>query len=114
MDRKHPGVTFARYLDDVVGHATTVGQAERLRSAIAMRMAEVGLMLHPVKTKIVYYKDDNRSGAYEHARSRSWGSRFAPAAPGTSTGSSLPRSCPRCRGRHSKRWVNGYAGGRYT
>ena len=72
MDREHPAVTFCRYVDDVVVHATTVGQAERLRSAIAMRMAEVGLMLHPVKTKIVYCKDDNRSGSYEHDRSRSW------------------------------------------
>jgi len=66
MDREHPGVTFARYVDDVVVHATTLGQAERLRSAIAERMVEVGLMLHPVKTKIVYCQDDNRRGSYEH------------------------------------------------
>ena len=66
MDREHPGITFARYVDDVVVHATTLGQAERLRSAIAKRMVEVGLMLHPVKTKIVYCQDDNRRGTYEH------------------------------------------------
>src|SRR5674476_693752 len=30
------------------------------------RMAEVGLMLHPVKTKIVYCKDNGRRGSYEH------------------------------------------------
>src|ERR1019366_4213881 len=54
MDREHPGVTFCRYVDDVVVHAVTLRQAERLRSVIAARMAEVGLMLHPVKTKIVY------------------------------------------------------------
>jgi RNA-directed DNA polymerase len=66
MDREHPGVTFCRYVDDVVVHATTLGQAERLRSAIAERMAEVGLMLHPVKTKIVYCKDNGRRGSYEH------------------------------------------------
>src|SRR5665647_7273 len=42
MDREHPGVTFCRYVDDVVVHAVTLRQAERLRSAIAERMAEVG------------------------------------------------------------------------
>src|SRR5665647_246521 len=40
--------------------------AVRLRSAIAERMVAVGLMLHPVKTKIVYCKDKGRRGSYEH------------------------------------------------
>src|SRR5665647_963508 len=66
MDREHPGVTFCRYVDDVVVHSTTLGQAERLRSAIAARMVEVGLALHPVKTKIVYCKDNGRRGSAEH------------------------------------------------
>jgi hypothetical protein len=29
-------------------------------------MAEVGLRLHPTKTRIVYCKDGKRRGAYEH------------------------------------------------
>jgi RNA-directed DNA polymerase len=66
MDREHPGVTFCRYVDDVVVHAVTLRQAERLRSAIAERMAEVGLELHPVKTKIVFCRDKRRRGSYEH------------------------------------------------
>jgi len=66
MAREHPGVTFARYVDDVVVHASTLGQAERLRSAIAARMVAVGLALHPAKTKIVYCKDNNRRRSYEH------------------------------------------------
>src|SRR5665811_978753 len=66
MDREHPGITFCRYVDDVVVHAVTLRQAERLRSAISERMAEVGLMLHPVKTKIVYCQDNKRRGSYEH------------------------------------------------
>ena len=37
-----------------------------MRQAIADRMAEVGLRLHPDKTKIVYCKDSNRPGSYEH------------------------------------------------
>jgi RNA-directed DNA polymerase len=66
MAREFPAVRFERYVDDVVVHATTFGQAERLRSAIAARMVEVGLELHPDKTKIVYCKDDNRRGHHEH------------------------------------------------
>src|ERR1039458_6610145 len=66
MDREHPRITFCRYVDDVVVHAVTLRQAERLRSAIAERMAEVGLQLHPVKTKIVYCKDNGRRGSHEH------------------------------------------------
>ncbi|MDP9381325.1 MAG: group II intron reverse transcriptase/maturase [Chloroflexota bacterium] len=66
MAREFPGVRFERYVDDVVVHATTRGQAEQLRSAIATRMAEVGLELHPDKTKIVYCKDDNRRGQHVH------------------------------------------------
>ncbi len=66
MDREFPAVRFERYVDDVVVHAATRGQAERLRSAVATRMVEVGLELHPAKTKIVYCKDDNRRGTHEH------------------------------------------------
>jgi RNA-directed DNA polymerase len=53
-------------VDDVVVHAVTLRQAERLRSAIAARMVAVGLELHPVKTKIVYCKDSGRRCSYEH------------------------------------------------
>jgi RNA-directed DNA polymerase len=35
-----------------------------LRNAIAQRMVEVGLQLHPDKTRIVYCRDSNRRGEY--------------------------------------------------
>ncbi|WP_304598657.1 group II intron maturase-specific domain-containing protein, partial [Micromonospora sicca] len=35
-------------------------------AALGNRMDEVGLRLHPDKTKIVYCKDGNRRGSYEH------------------------------------------------
>jgi len=66
MAREFPAVTFERYVDDVVVHAATYGHAERLRSAIAARMVEVGLQLHPDKTRIVYCKDDNRRGTHAY------------------------------------------------
>jgi RNA-directed DNA polymerase len=37
-----------------------------VRDALAARMEQVGLRLHPDKTKIVYCKDGNRPGSYEH------------------------------------------------
>jgi RNA-directed DNA polymerase len=41
-------------------------QAEQVLAAIAERMAEVGLGLHPDKTRIVYCKDGKHRGEYEH------------------------------------------------
>ncbi len=41
-------------------------------------MADVGLELHPDKTKIVYCKDANRKGSYEHEQFDFLGYRFRP------------------------------------
>jgi RNA-directed DNA polymerase len=66
MVREYPGTPFERYADDAVVHCVTVGQAERLVQAIAARMDEVGLTLHPGKTRIVYCGNRNRWATYEH------------------------------------------------
>ncbi|HSJ60437.1 MAG TPA: group II intron maturase-specific domain-containing protein [Jiangellaceae bacterium] len=66
MARTFPGVLFERYADDAVVHCRSERQAHRVREAIEDRMVEVGLRLHPDKTKIVYCKDGNRRGHYEH------------------------------------------------
>jgi RNA-directed DNA polymerase len=66
MAREFPTVPFERYADDAVVHCKSERQARHVRQAIADRMAEVGLRLHPDKTKIVYCKDSNRQGSYEH------------------------------------------------
>jgi RNA-directed DNA polymerase len=60
MDRKFPGIPFERYCDDAVVHCTSEAQAVLVRDAIAARMAECRLELHPQKTRIVYCKDANR------------------------------------------------------
>jgi RNA-directed DNA polymerase len=65
MAREFPTVPFERYADDAVVHCKSERQARYVRQAIADRMAEVGLRLHPDKTKIVYCKDGNRPGSYE-------------------------------------------------
>src|SRR5207247_9246622 len=51
---------------DVVVHCTTRRQAEYVPSRIAARMSEVGLRLHPDKTRIVYCKDGRRRAEHEH------------------------------------------------
>jgi RNA-directed DNA polymerase len=61
-----PTVAFERYADDVVVHCRTKRQAYQVKEAIANRMVEVGLRLHPDKTKIVYCKDGSRRGDHEH------------------------------------------------
>jgi RNA-directed DNA polymerase len=66
MAREYPGVPFERYADDGVVHCISESQAHRVLEAIADRMREVGLRLHPDKTKVVYCKDGKRGGSYEH------------------------------------------------
>jgi RNA-directed DNA polymerase len=53
MARTFPAIRFERYVDDAVVHCVSESQARMLREAITNRMAEVGLQLHPDKTRIV-------------------------------------------------------------
>jgi RNA-directed DNA polymerase len=66
LEREFPTVEFERYADDAVVHCVTERQALQVRAALEARMEQVGLRLHPGKTKIVYCKDDNRPRSYEH------------------------------------------------
>jgi RNA-directed DNA polymerase len=54
MAREFPAVRFERYVDDAVVHCVSESQARRVLAAIADRMREVGLDLHPDKTRIIY------------------------------------------------------------
>ena len=60
LEREFPAVEFERYADDAVVHCATEWQARKVLAALEERMAEVGLELHPDKTRIVYCKDRNR------------------------------------------------------
>lgn len=66
MAREFPGIAFERYVDDAVVHCVSKAQAQVVLTAIAARMEQVGLRLHPDKTRIVYCQDSNRRGSYEH------------------------------------------------
>lgn len=78
LGREFPTVSFERYADDAVVHCATERQAHQVRAALEVRMAEVGLELHPTKTKVVYCKDDNRRGSSEHTSFTFLGYQFAP------------------------------------
>ena len=54
LAREHPDTSFERYADDAVVHCTSMAQAREVLDSIAYRMAQVGLELHPDKTRIVY------------------------------------------------------------
>jgi group II intron reverse transcriptase/maturase len=60
LEREFPAVEFERYADDAVVHCATERQARDVLAALERRMAEVGLELHPDKTRVVYCKDGKR------------------------------------------------------
>lgn len=64
MMRKYPTVPWCRYADDGLAHCKTERQAQQLLTDLKLRFAECGLELHPMKTKIVYCKDDRRRKEY--------------------------------------------------
>jgi RNA-directed DNA polymerase len=66
MAREFPGVRFERYVDDAVVHCVSGAQARTVLAALQERMAQVGLTLHPDKTRIVYCKDGRRRGSHKH------------------------------------------------
>jgi RNA-directed DNA polymerase len=78
MVREFPAVAFERYADDAVIHCVSERQARQLRDAVARRLVEVGLELHPDKTRIVYCKDSNRRGTYEQVSFTFCGFTFRP------------------------------------
>jgi RNA-directed DNA polymerase len=78
MRRTHPQSPFARYADDAVVHCRSQAQAEEAMRSIASRLAECGLTMHPEKSKIVYCKDSNRTGAYPNVQFTFLGFTFRP------------------------------------
>jgi RNA-directed DNA polymerase len=65
MARRFPGLPWCRYADDGLVHCRSETEAQTVREALAARLAECSLELHPTKTKVVYCKDQRRRGKYE-------------------------------------------------
>lgn len=111
MVRAFPGLRFERYCDDAVVHCGSEREAHHVRDVIAARLAQVGLELHPDKTRIVYCKDADRRGSYEHTKFTFLGYEFRPRLAknwrGTHFVSFLPAVSPdaiKAMGREIRSW----------
>lgn len=69
---------FARYADDAVVHCRSLVQAQAVMRAIASRLEDCGLTMHPEKSKIAYCKDSNRTGTYPNVQFTFLGFTFRP------------------------------------
>src|SRR5207244_1144444 len=78
LGRSYPQLRFERYADDAIVHCRSHGEAQAVLKAIGERLAQVGLELHPMKTRIVYCKDYRRRGKHEHISFDFLGYTFRP------------------------------------
>ena len=66
MAENYPHIPFERYADDMVVHCKSQAQAKFIHRQIEQRFTRCKLTLHPRKTKVVYCKDEDRTGSHEH------------------------------------------------
>jgi RNA-directed DNA polymerase len=64
LTREHPAVVFERYADDVLVHCATRAQAQAVLAGIEQRLRDLGMAVHPDKTKIVHCQDGKRRGRF--------------------------------------------------
>ncbi len=60
----YPQSPFERYADDVVVHCRSEAEAQTIRHAIEERLRACKLEVHPLKTKLVYCRDSNRTESH--------------------------------------------------
>ena len=66
MQKHHPNKPWCRYADDGLVHCSSESQVHDMLKLLRQRFGECGLELHPEKTKIVYCKDERRTGDYHN------------------------------------------------
>ena len=64
MTTSYPSIPFERYADDIICHCKSLEETQVLWNALKARFQSCGLVLHPVKTKIVFCKDKKRHGDF--------------------------------------------------
>jgi retron-type reverse transcriptase len=72
MQNTQPRTPFVRYADDAVIHCRSRNQARWMLGAVARRLEDCKLMIHPTKSKVVYCKDSRRRGDYENVQFTLW------------------------------------------
>lgn len=80
MTREHPANPFERYADDLVIHCRSKEEAEAVKTHLEQRCEEVGLRLHPEKTRLVHCHDSKRKGNHEDVSFAFLGYTFKPRA----------------------------------
>lgn len=78
LEQTDSTMKFIRYADDVIVHCRSEKHAERTLEAIRNRMTQIGLELHPKKTKMVYCKDFRRQQKYPVVKFDFLGYSFQP------------------------------------
>lgn len=78
MEIHHPRNPWARYADDAVAHCRIKEEAEHLLEQLTERFKECKLEIHPDKTRIVYCKDDDRTGHHSEIKFDFLGYTFRP------------------------------------
>jgi len=68
MGRAYPDLLWCRYADDGLVHCRSEQEAKAVMAELEARLAECGLEMHPAKTKIVYCKDQRRTGSYPNVK----------------------------------------------
>lgn len=78
MTNNFANTPFERFADDIVCHCNSLEEAVAIRDAVAARLAEWKLEIHAKKTRIVYCKDNNRTGGHKPINLRFLGYEFKP------------------------------------
>lgn len=78
LEQTDTTINYTRYADDVIVHCSSQQHAEQTLTAIRNRMTQIGLELHPKKTKIVYCKDYRRQQKYPIVKFDFLGYSFQP------------------------------------
>jgi RNA-directed DNA polymerase len=78
LQRKYPHCPFERYADDAIIHCKTQNVGLMVMKALNNRLKECGLEMHPLKTKLVYCKDSNRTGNFSNVTFDFLGYTFQP------------------------------------
>ena len=103
MTREFPACPFERYADDAVVHCKSLAQARFVLDRLRRQMKQVGVSLHPEKTRIVYCKDGKRRGSHEHAEFTSSAIPSGREGYGRETGTCSPGSSRRSARTPSRR-----------
>jgi group II intron reverse transcriptase/maturase len=64
MKQHYPDNKWCRYADDGLVHCRSEQEAQTIKNGLCARLAECKLEMHPLKTKIIYCKDDKRTQKY--------------------------------------------------